>query len=373
MDTLTHALSGAVLARATDRPGNALHGGITGTPRIWLGFLAGAFPDIDFVLSFIDPMLYLNEHRGPTHSLILLPFWAVLVAWMYSFIPRVRVSWQKLVPVAAMALLIHILGDLITSFGTQILSPFDKTAFAWNTTFIIDPVITGTLLLGLFLGFGRPRWFARGALTLVIAWIGFQTTRMHTALDLGERLRAERGLDGYTVNAFPQPFSPYRWKILVSGPEEHYRAWVDLSRTEAPPAVQEDDGRFARLDKGYSPVTAPQWVRIARYGNGDQELARSVWNDEAFAAYRRFARYPALVQTRRDATRECAWFRDLRFASPASTAPFRYGLCRPLAGGPWELDGLPRTFDAPEHGHENDNAPGSHPTSAKRTDAGAPG
>ncbi|MGB0712300.1 MAG: metal-dependent hydrolase [Gammaproteobacteria bacterium] len=361
MDTLTHALSGAVLARATDGPERAL----TGKSRVWLGFLAGAFPDIDFVLSFVDPMLYLNEHRGPTHSLILLPFWAALVAWLYSFVLRGRVPWRHLVPVSAMAILIHILGDLITSFGTQILSPFDKTAFAWNTTFIIDPVLTTSLLLGLFLGFGHPQGFARGAIVACLAWIGFQAIQMHTALDIGERFRAERGLDRYSVNAFPQPFSPYRWKVLVSGPEEHYRSWVDLKRTRPAPAVKEDDGRFARLDKGYSPYASPHWDRISRFGERDPSLARSVWNDDAFAAYRRFARYPALVKTQRHDGRECAWFRDLRFASPASTAPFRYGLCRSMAGGPWELEGLPRSFDAPSRAPEaeqsgTDNTESAH-------------
>ena len=44
------------------------------------------------------------------------------------------------------AIFVHILGDLITQFGTMILAPFSDQRFGWGTTFIIDLPFTGIIL-----------------------------------------------------------------------------------------------------------------------------------------------------------------------------------------------------------------------------------
>ncbi|MBM3367391.1 MAG: metal-dependent hydrolase [Betaproteobacteria bacterium] len=84
MDTLTHALSGALLARATAPAGTP-----RATPRrVAAGFFAYAAPDLDFVIGFIGPVEYLLYHRGPTHSLLLAPLWAFPIAWLLAKILR---------------------------------------------------------------------------------------------------------------------------------------------------------------------------------------------------------------------------------------------------------------------------------------------
>ena len=75
MDTLTHALSGALLARATaPDPARAR---ITTAARMAAGAFAAAFPDTDFFLAYVSPVAYLTGHRGITHSIFLLPIWAL--------------------------------------------------------------------------------------------------------------------------------------------------------------------------------------------------------------------------------------------------------------------------------------------------------
>jgi len=87
MDTLTHALSGALLARATapkDAPPRSL------PRRLAAGFFACAAPDLDFVVGFVGPVEYLAHHRGVTHSLVLLPLWALGFSWLLAKILRER-------------------------------------------------------------------------------------------------------------------------------------------------------------------------------------------------------------------------------------------------------------------------------------------
>src|SRR5258708_7756501 len=121
MDTLTHALSGALLARATvrkDAPPRSI------PRRIAAGFFACAAPDLDFVFGFFGPATYVLNHRGVTHSLVLLPVWALAVSWLLAKLLREPGGWRALYGVSAQCIGLHIAGDLITSYGTMIFAPF---------------------------------------------------------------------------------------------------------------------------------------------------------------------------------------------------------------------------------------------------------
>ena len=67
---LTHALSGALVARAT-APRKAR---ISVAARGAAGFFAGAFPDVDVVFSLVSPITYMNQHGGVTHSILQRSF-----------------------------------------------------------------------------------------------------------------------------------------------------------------------------------------------------------------------------------------------------------------------------------------------------------
>src|SRR5947209_4605610 len=111
MDTLTHALSGALLARATASKG-ATAGSLP--RRLAAGFFACAAPDLDFVVSYFGPVAYLENHRGVTHSLLLLPLWALALSWLLAKILREPRGWRAFYAITALGLGAHIAGDLIT-------------------------------------------------------------------------------------------------------------------------------------------------------------------------------------------------------------------------------------------------------------------
>ena len=95
LDTLTHALSGALLARAMPAPARC------GGAAVAAGFFACAAPDLDFVVGFAGPVEYLLNHRGVTHSLLLLPLWALGVAWVLAKMLREPRGWRALYGVCA--------------------------------------------------------------------------------------------------------------------------------------------------------------------------------------------------------------------------------------------------------------------------------
>ena len=332
MDTLTHALSGALLARATV-PGDAAPRSIP--RRVAAGFFACMFPDIDFVVAFVGPVEYLTNHRGATHSILLLPLWAVLVAWMLAKILREPRGWRALYGVSALGIAAHIVGDLITSYGTMILAPLSNARFAWGTTFIIDLWFTGIILVGLAASALRPRSRrpSVAACTVLVGYVLFQGWAKSEALEFASRHAASLGRANAEIAAYPRAVSPFNWTVYVSDEDVHRFAHINLVRREAKTNA---DGFVARLDAPFLPLADARWDTRARFGSTREEtaLARSAWESGALDFFRWFAAKPAFDS--RTAGSTCVWFIDLRFLNPGRDwVPFRFGACRESATAPW--------------------------------------
>lgn len=330
MDTLTHALSGSLAARVAAPKGA---GTITTFDCVALGALAAAFPDADVVLSHLSPLAYLYHHRGVTHSLILLPLWALLVAGIWSAVRRHRAGFAAYTLIAAIALAMHVVGDLITSFGTMIFAPFSDARIEWGTTFIIDPWFTGIIAAGLLLSwrFRRSRVPAAVALALLCAYVGLQWVEKQRAIAFGSGHAASLGLTAASVSALPRPVSPFNWMVIVAEPDRYHYTFVNLRR-ETPRTAGPDAGFIARLDAPYQPPAEARWQTVERFG-AERAIGEEAWREGAFAFYRWFAAYPVVAQIERSNPSVCVWFRDLRFLTPGRDGwPFRYGMCRDDSG-----------------------------------------
>jgi inner membrane protein len=339
MDTLTHALTGAVLARAT----------ASGTPdphklsvraRVLAGAAAAAVPDVDFVLGYVSPVVYLENHRGLTHSILLLPLWALMLAWAFSRIARDPRGPRPWFGVCALGVASHIAGALITSFGTMILAPVSRDRFGIGTTFIIDLWFTGILAAGLVgsLILRRSRVPAVVASLVLVGYVGVQAIQKEEAERFGARYAAEQKIPAATVEAHPRPVSPFNWTVFVSTGERIDFAHVNLRRREAKADPGPDAGFIARLDAPYRPLDDARWQTRTRYGETQQQraLARSAWEASELAFFRWFADLPAYDGTAPGTS--CVWFRDLRFETPGrGVTPFRYGVCRDGPDDRWRL------------------------------------
>jgi inner membrane protein len=317
VDTLTHALSGALLARATAKRGQPVRG------RMTASFLACAAPDLDLLWSSGCSVDFLLHHRGVTHSFVMLPVWAAVLAWLLARIVREPGGWRALYGITAAALALHIAGDLITSYGTMILAPFSDWRAAIGTTFIIDLWFTGILVAGLVCCaiYRRSRIPAIAALAVLGGYVGFQYLLKQKALDFAAVYG--RGHGAREVRAEPRPVSPFNWTVFASDDEKHQVANVNLVRL-APKSWHPGDSFIARLDAAYLPLASALWVTRLRYGSENPARAREAWNSEAMAVFRWFAVEPAFDVREGD----CYYFVDLRFATPArESTPFRFGAC----------------------------------------------
>ena len=304
-------------------------------------------PDLDFVVGFAGPVEYLLSHRGVTHSLLLLPAWALLYSWILAKLLREpdregKAGWRALYGVTALALGTHIAGDLITSFGTMIFAPLSDWRAGIGTTFIIDLWFSGIILagLGFSIVFRKTRTPAVVASVVLCGYVGFQYLQRERALEFGLEYAKSQALRDAKVSVHPRPVSPFNWTVFVSDGEAHRFAHVNLVRKEAR-RFQPGDGFIARVDSPYLPLEQAVWVTRLRYGHalengGDREMIRSAWNAESLAFFRWFADLPAFDGMSEGST--CVWFTDLRFLTPGREGmPFRYAVCQERAGGPWTL------------------------------------
>jgi inner membrane protein len=338
MDTLTHALSGALLARATALNVAASAVVIPLRRRIAIGALAAAFPDIDVVASWGSPLSYLYHHRGITHSLVMLALWAVLLAWLCTRVWRRGPSWRAYAGVIAWGIAAHIAGDWITSFGTMVFAPFSDWRAALSTTFIIDLWFSGIILAGLLASWAwrHSRWPAVAGMSVLCAYVAFQFAMQQRAVDFGEQFARHSGLRNARVSALPRPVSPFNWMVVVEAEERYHYSLINLSARVSPPSLAPDAGFIRRMAAPYLPLDKAQWVPADRWGPSVQSaLAREVMIHPRFAFFSWFARYPLLYRIDSGNPHTCVWFQDLRFFTAGRAAwPFRYGMCRE-AGGEW--------------------------------------
>jgi inner membrane protein len=336
MDTLTHGLSAILLARATAPKAATTPGPRTLSlrARLTAGFLAGIFPDSDFVVRLIDgPVSYLKYHRGITHSILALPLWAWLLSLLFMLMWRGRYHWKAFYAVCAMSLGIHILGDVITSFGTMILAPFSHAKFAVPSTFIIDFWFSGIIIVALLAAWVWRRHgqqLAMVGLVTLAMYIGFQNYLGWQAREIGQQYVKQQQLQQAEVHALPQPLSPFNWKILIEQPDRYSVSYINLKREQVLPHPPEDADLFARVDAIYRPVANPGWDSLSRYGEGGSgELARDIWQKDVLKDIREFMQFPALYRIEQREQGLCAWYEDVRFIMGAArNVPFRFGACR---------------------------------------------
>jgi len=218
MDPLTHAISGAALARAFPKQ----HLPAT---QVFLLILVSMAPDLDIVLRSWSDVLYLNHHRGLTHSLLMLPLWLWLIASLLK-----RKSHTMLPPyLIGLALLMHIILDLITTFGTMILAPLSDWRASLDLVFIIDPLFSACLLIPLLLslipclrGFSRPLGIV--SLALMFSYLALTYHYQQQAIALAKS--AQPNASSY--HALPLAFSPLNWQLIAQYPDYYVRSGVNL-------------------------------------------------------------------------------------------------------------------------------------------------
>ncbi|KIP80149.1 membrane protein [Stenotrophomonas maltophilia] len=221
MDSLTQIVLGgavaAAIAPAGHRRAALLAGAALGTlpdlDALWLGFRAA------------DPVAVMTEHRSFSHSLLVLPWVAALVWWLFKRFGNGRVAQSPLRWFWAMqlALVTHPLLDAMTVYGTQLWWPLRPSPVMGSNIFIIDPLYTVWLLLGCVLAwFGRSRPWAGKALVVALVvssgYLGWSLLAKAQVDRAAQRSLAAMGLGDAPRFSVPMPFNTLLWRVVAMTP-----------------------------------------------------------------------------------------------------------------------------------------------------------
>lgn len=281
MDNLTHTLTGLALSKA---------GSFGKTPGATLALvLASNAPDVDLLFGLQGPLAYLQHHRDMSHSLVGAPLLALALAGGL----RLAFRGSRLLVLLAATLTgvsVHVFMDLWTSYGTRVLAPFDRTFYAWDLVFILDPWLLILLLVTLLVAMRLPlpSRVASVGLGLMLAYVGGRAVLHQRALEEG--ITRVPGGSALRAAALPTPLDPFRWRLLADTGAAYFTGELRLNGPLTP---------FARR------VKLPETAVVARVRE----------TSDVAAAFLDFSSYPWLETAETDAGTEVV-FRDLRFERP---------------------------------------------------------
>src|SRR5258708_22068616 len=109
--------------------------------------LAANAPDIDIVMALRGSLPYFENHRGLTHSIVMVPVMALLVVLLVCAITRTMRGWKAAYGLAVIGVASHLLLDWTNSYGVRLLLPFSSEWFRLDLNNIIDLWVWGCLLI----------------------------------------------------------------------------------------------------------------------------------------------------------------------------------------------------------------------------------
>ena len=220
MDPLSQAAFGASLSQSFAKDGKKQLSAMV------IGALAGMAPDLDILInSDYDPLLFLEYHRQFTHSLVFIPFGALLCALVFYPFAKKKLSFKQIYFFSFLAYATHGLLDACTSYGTQLFWPFTNERVAWNVVSIVDPLFTlPVLFLIILAAFKKNSRYARMAFIYAVIFLSLGTIQKNRAENVLAELALQRGHQIERSHVKPSFANRHLWKLIY---EYDGRFYVD--------------------------------------------------------------------------------------------------------------------------------------------------
>ena len=334
MDAVTHMLIGGIAAQLPESSSGPNHISAANTSneiswrsRAIIGATAAIFPDIDYLLFWVNPLDFLAYwHRAETHSIFLAPLWSLLITFLVLRIMAIKNA--KLVFIITLAgILSHIISDSLTVYGTQWFSPITDFQVSWNLLFVVDPYFTTSVILsGIFLYLWRRTRFQRLALIFPLIYLlSIVGIKQQLYSQVENNLATQNQLPS-TFNLLPQPFSPLYWQALSKNETHLYQSYLKLADDSIATRVTDIVG-FDNYGQYFNQATNPNWNQLDNLDSLQEPKISVAWNHSKFKAFRDFSHYPVFLQQTQSINETCYWFSDLRYHWPGITPSFRYAMC----------------------------------------------
>jgi len=235
MDSISQMALGAAVT-------HAVLGRRIGRRAAVLGAFLGTLPDLDVLVRHADAIDAFTLHRSWSHSLFVLSPASLPVALLARRLigPGMRRNRGADVAAASFArwwlavwatLVTHPLLDAFTTYGTQLFWPLPTPPVAIGSIFIIDPLYTLPLLIGLAVALRRSDG---GLARANLAGLGTSTAWLLATLVLQQGARHEAqaaferaGTVPDKLVVLPFPFG-LMWRAVALEGDDYAVTWVSL-------------------------------------------------------------------------------------------------------------------------------------------------
>ena len=267
MDSITQIALGAAV-------GHAVLGRQVGYRAALWGGICGTLPDLDVFISMGGPVADFTYHRSFSHSLFVLTLLTPIIAWL---IPKLHPGtaehhrgWHWLV---FLSLTTHPLLDSFTIYGTQLFWPLVETPVGFGNIFIIDPLYTLPLLIGVITALAlrhRPilgQRFNQIGLVISTLYLGWSLVIQSHVKNIAEETLALQKQPSTALLVTPAPFNTLLWRIVAmngSGYQEGFYSLLDKKRTIHFTQYPSDSYLLDDLQRHW-PVQRLQWFTKGFY------------------------------------------------------------------------------------------------------------
>ncbi len=351
MDPITHGLLGAATAQVGFRQK-------IGRDATWVAAVTALLPDLDL---FISPLLALTgaevgeeadsmlSHRGLSHSLLIVPLLALLVAAMWWKLRRPRrengpdenavtmpaenirksPSFRLLYLCVFVAAITHPLLDWCTSYGTQIFAPLTNHRYAFDAIPIVDIFFTPLLALTLLACYiarkvhgGRSPYRQAPRASLIIGWTG-------VLLGIGY-IAAGRVLHGRAIDKAMETIAPEaRGQTVLRA--DAYPAMGSIFLWRA--VIQTDKGWYAVRVHHFSRDSSADFPHKFAPDAKPNALIKKAEQSEEYKKYEWFTGGRIRVEYADVPGGHVVTFHDMRYAQPLDSVDSHWPLVAQFDAG----------------------------------------
>lgn len=236
------------------------------------GAVLGTLPDLDVVIDHGDALLNMVLHRAETHALFWLTLLAPLVGAAIARLHGEWAHWRRWWLAAWLVLITHPLLDTMTVYGTQLALPFSNHPFGVGSIFIIDPLYTLPLLVGVLVALGLARRRPVGALranawglALSTAYLAWGVAAQQHVTSIAQASLARQGIQAQALLVTPTAFNTVLWRVVATTPTHYHEGFYSLLDTGPEP-------QWDVFDRGPALLAAyahdPAFVRLNTFAKG---------------------------------------------------------------------------------------------------------
>jgi inner membrane protein len=290
--------------------GEAIAGKKLGKQAMLWGALANNIPDIDVVTSLwmsqVDSLL---AHRGFTHSILFCVVFPLLLSWLFMrWKVKKNATFTDWYIIFASGMIVHILIDALTCYGTGWFEPFSHARITFNVLFVADPFYTLPLLISFFvlvilhIKHGHRKYWVRFGLIASTVYILFAVTNKFTIDHSFKRELNEQHISSNAYFSTPTPLNNFLWMLVAKNDSGYYIGYRSIF------------DKSERIDFRFKPQ--------------NEYLLSSLPQDKDLIDLKRFAKNFYSIEKKNDSL----YFSDIRFGSvlgwdnPDADFVFRYAL-----------------------------------------------